>query len=76
MKLSKVDRKILKVLSKHRNPGLISTYKLAKEAGISWATAITHCYKLKSYGFIEGTPAKPKYGDRETMFWWVPEDSS
>jgi|GEM_PF-7071930 DNA-binding IclR family transcriptional regulator len=73
MKLSEVDKKILDFLTRHNNHGLVSTYKLAKETGISWATAITHCYKLKSYGYIEGRAEKPKYGDKDTMVWWIPK---
>jgi DNA-binding Lrp family transcriptional regulator len=71
MKLSEVDKRILKVLEEKENSSEITTYRLAKEAEISWATAISHCYKLKSYGIIEGRPEKPKFGDKETMIWWL-----
>jgi predicted transcriptional regulator len=66
MRLSRIDKKILKILKQEP----LTTYKVAKKANISWASAISHCYKLKSYGMIEGRPEKPKFGDREAMLWW------
>ncbi len=72
MGFSRVDRRIIRVLEE-RNPGYFTTYRLAKDAGISWSTAIAHCYKLKSHGIIDGRSQKPKFGDKETMIWWKKE---
>ncbi len=67
-----VDEVTLKILKKHKRP--ISTYELAKQAGISWSTANTHCYKLKSEGVIKGKLETAKIGNSKKMVWWVGKD--
>lgn len=46
-----IDKLILKLLGER---GPMTTYQLAKAAGLSWATVNVHCYKLKLQGLIRG----------------------
>ncbi|MEE8167667.1 MAG: hypothetical protein V3T58_02200 [Candidatus Hydrothermarchaeales archaeon] len=68
MQLSRVDKRIISVLVE-KKPKSRSTYQIAKKAGISWSTAIAHCYKLKADGIIDGETEKPKFGSRDTIVW-------
>jgi len=62
-----IDKLLLKILKDSENP--ISTYKLAKKLGISWATVNVHCYKLMSTGRIKGELKESISGKK--MFWWI-----
>ena len=66
--LNKVDELILDVIKKSDHH--LSTYEISKIAKISWSTTNTHCYKLKSYGFIDGENKEVKIGMKR-MIWWL-----
>lgn len=63
------DKEIIGLLKKSSNP--LSTYQIAKELDISWSTANLHCFKLKSFGKIEGEFKDSKFGQGIKMVWWV-----
>lgn len=63
------DEDIIKLLKRVAVP--LSTYQIAKILKISWSTANLHCYKLKTFGKIDGTPKESKFGLGEKMVWWV-----
>ncbi|VVB52457.1 Uncharacterised protein [uncultured archaeon] len=67
--LSEVDKVILDGLKASANPK--STYVIAKESKISWSTANSHCYKLKSMGIIKSAVGKSKAGSGKKMMWWL-----
>ena len=69
MILSEIDKKILEILKKTKKP--LSTYQIAKRASVTWPTAISHCYKLKSLDLIESKYEKSKFGPKEKMVWWI-----
>ena len=69
MKLSEIDKKILEILKKAEKP--LSTYLIAKIADITWPTANSHCYKLKSLGLIRNKYEKSKFGLKEKVVWWI-----
>ncbi len=49
--LSRIDELIMDILTKSNKP--LTTYKIAKEAKLSWATVNIHCYKLMSYDILK-----------------------
>ena len=67
-----VDELTIHVLKKTKKP--LSTYELAKQVGISWSTANTHCYKLKAEGKIKGKLEEAKIGNSKKMLWWIGKD--
>lgn len=69
MILSDVDKRILSLLKKSENP--LSTYQIAKKAKITWPTANSHCYKLKSMNLVESKQEKSKFGPNEKVVWWA-----
>ena len=69
MILSDVDRLILDLLKKTGKP--LSTYQIAKRAKITWPTANSHCYKLKSMNMIRNKQEKSKFGSNEKVVWWT-----
>ena len=69
MILSDLDKRILSLLKKTENP--LSTYQIAKKAKITWPTANSHCYKLKSMNLIESKQEKSKFGPNEKVVWWA-----
>lgn len=68
MILSEIDKKILNLLKKLKKP--LSTYQIAKKISVTWPTAISHCYKLKSMGLIESKLEESKFGPKEKLVWW------
>jgi len=66
--LDKVDELIRSTLKSSKKP--LSTYEIAKTANLSWATANTHCYKLKSFGIIEGKYEEARIGIKR-IIWWL-----
>jgi predicted transcriptional regulator len=68
MILSEIDKKILNLLKKLKSP--LSTYQIAKKVSVTWPTAISHCYKLKSMGLIESKIEETKFGSKEKVVWW------
>jgi predicted transcriptional regulator len=68
MILSEIDKKILNLLKKLKSP--LSTYQIAKKVNVTWPTAISHCYKLKSLGLIENKQEESKFGSKEKVVWW------
>jgi hypothetical protein len=56
MMLSDIDKKILELL---------------KKADVTWPTANSHCYKLKSLGLIKNKSEESKFGLREKIVWWI-----
>lgn len=62
-----VDLVTEQVLSRASRP--LSTYELAKMAGVSWSTANAHCYKLKSLGKIRGREEQASVGEGRKMLW-------
>ena len=69
MILSDIDKKILNLLKKIKKP--LSTYQIAKKVNVTWPTAISHCYKLKSMGLIESKLEESKFGPKEKVVWWI-----
>lgn len=69
MILSDVDKTILNLLKKSGKP--LSTYQIAKKAKVTWPTANSHCYKLKSMNLIENKQEKSKFGPNEKVIWWA-----
>ena len=68
--LDKVDDLIKSKLKGLKKP--LSTYEIAKNANLSWATANTHCYKLKSFGVIDGKYEEARIGIKRVV-WWLTE---
>ena len=68
LSLNQSDKLIKRALS--RSSGPLSTYDIAKKTEISWSTAITHCYKLKAFGVIDGRDEDIKTGSKRTV-WWI-----
>ncbi|MBN2203073.1 MAG: winged helix-turn-helix domain-containing protein [Candidatus Aenigmarchaeota archaeon] len=66
---TEVDKKILEVLKKAKKP--MSTYLIAKHSKITWPTANSHCYKLKSMGLIGSKVEKSSHGPKEKIMWWA-----
>lgn len=52
-----------------RAPRPLSTYEIARSAGISWSTANAHCYKLKSIGRIVCEEHRAEVGAGKKMLW-------
>jgi len=69
MILSDVDRKILSLLKKSESP--LSTYQIAKKINVTWPTAISHCYKLKSMRLIDCRNEESKFGSKQKVVWWA-----
>ena len=69
MVLDEVDDLIVKIIRKEGKPA--STYNIAKLCDISWATANSHCYKLKSLNVIDGKLESGKIGARKKVVWWL-----
>jgi Mn-dependent DtxR family transcriptional regulator len=69
MILSDVDKVILNLLKKTGKP--LSTYQIAKKAKVTWPTANSHCYKLKSMNLVESKQEKSKFGPNEKVVWWA-----
>ena len=67
-KLTKAEQLIVDILKKNGKP--LSTYEIAKQAGISWATVNVHCLKLKYMRVIEGSIQESKIGAKK-MMWWL-----
>lgn len=63
-----LDSVMQDVLRKSRKP--ISTYELAKKAGVSWSTANIHCFKLKTAGVVKNK-VEQKIGSRTRIVWWM-----
>jgi len=69
MILSAIDKKILELLKKTKKP--LSTYQIAKKSNVTWPTAISHCYKLKSLDLIQSKYEKSKFGLKKKVVWWI-----
>ena len=72
--LSGVDHTIIRVLKSSSNPQ--STYTIAKRAKLSWSTANTHCYKLKSLGVVKNMSKKTNIGTGKKISWWLSEKTN
>lgn len=72
MVLDEVDNFIVKIIKKEGKP--VSTYNIAKIGDISWATANSHCYKLKSLGVLDGKFETGKIGARKKVIWWLKKE--
>ena len=66
--LDKVDELIQSTLKESKKP--LSTYEIAKYATLSWSTANTHCYKLKSFGILDGKYEEARIGIKR-IIWWL-----
>ncbi len=64
----RIDEFIVDILTKSSEP--LTTYKIAKKAGIAWSTANIHCYKLKSMGVLKESIETPEYG-RKQVIWML-----
>lgn len=62
-----VDAVTEQILARASRP--LSTYEIARSAGISWSTANAHCYKLKSLGKILGKEEQRDVGAGKKMLW-------
>ena len=67
-KMTKADELIVEILEKANKP--LTTYQIAKEAGISWATVTIHCQKLKYMRVLESSVEESKIGTKKVL-WWV-----
>ncbi len=65
--MGKTDDLIRSVIAKAKKP--ISTYEIAKLAGISWGTTTTHCYKLASEGVLACKQEESKTGAKKVLWW-------
>jgi len=66
--LDKADQLIVDILEKAGKP--LTTYQIAKQAGISWATVTIHCQKLKYMRIIDSSVEESKIGSKKIL-WWV-----
>ena len=64
----KSEKLVLDMLRKAKKP--LSTYEIAKRAGISWSTANTCCYKLFSKKLVASEENEYKTSLRKVM-WWI-----
>lgn len=64
--MDRIDALIMEILKNSKNP--LSAYMIAKEAKISWSTANTHCYKLKSVGLVDSRSVRSHFGQKK-VFW-------
>lgn len=64
--MSKAEQRIRRILKK----GPLTTYELAKQAGVSWATANVHCYILKADGILDCRNEERRLGMKRVV-WWV-----
>jgi predicted transcriptional regulator len=69
MILSDIDKKIISVLKSAKAP--LSTYQIAKKVSVTWPTAISHCYKLKSLEMIDSKYEESKFGSKQKVVWWL-----
>ncbi len=65
---SKAGKLILETLRKAKKP--LSTYQVAKLAQLSWPTANSHCYRLKSSGVLDSKSDEVKIGVKR-IIWWI-----
>ena len=63
--IDRIDKLILELLRKSQP---MTTYKIAKEAKLTWSTVITHCYKLKSFGLLEEKTIISPIGKKKIMW--------
>jgi predicted transcriptional regulator len=63
---NKVDKLIKDILRKEKQ---LSTYEIAKKIGISWSTANSHCYKLRSFGIVDCKNEETKVGVMRVIWW-------
>ena len=66
--LGKVGKLVLDALKRSKRP--LSTYEVAKLLNISWSTANTHCYIMKSLGIVDSKNEETKVGMKR-MVWWA-----
>lgn len=82
-----LDSLIKSVLCESHKP--LSTYEIAKKAGVSWSTANMHCFKLKAQGVLSNAQtassgvkrngavfrnnSEARAGRRKKVIWWVSE---
>ncbi len=64
-----VDVLTERILASSARP--LSTYEIAKKAKISWPTANTHCYKLKSMGRISCQEERRDVGVGKKVLWYI-----
>ncbi|MBN2251846.1 MAG: hypothetical protein JW724_07220 [Candidatus Altiarchaeota archaeon] len=64
--LMEIDRAILVAIRSSKEP--LSTYGIAKGANISWSTANSHCYKLKSLGLISARKQQSRFGQSKILW--------
>ncbi|RLI95646.1 MAG: hypothetical protein DRO92_01640 [Candidatus Altiarchaeales archaeon] len=64
--INAVDRIIMLALKKSKRP--LSTYQIAKNANLSWSTANTHCYKLKSIGVLHMQRVRNHLGQTKVIW--------
>jgi len=64
--IDRIDELILELLRESSKP--MSTYKIAKEAKLTWLTVITHCYKLKSFDLLEEKTTISPFGQKKVMW--------
>ena len=65
--MSKTGNLIKAALARTKKP--LSTYEVAKLAGISWSTTSTHCYRLKAEGLIDSKEEEGKTGAKKVIWW-------
>lgn len=69
--LSGIDKEIIELLTKEGNP--LSTYKVAKRADVSWATANAHLKDLQIKEFVKSEETESK--GKKSRVWWIEQDS-
>ena len=65
-----LDSVIRDVLFRSQKP--LSTYEIAKKAGVSWSTVNIHCFKLKTQGLFKNK-SESIIGRRKKVVWWISE---
>ena len=64
--LTRIDEAILVAIRSSKEP--LSTYRIAKGASLSWSTANSHCYKLKSMGLVSAKTQRSKFGQSKVLW--------
>ncbi len=64
--LDRIDELVIDILTKSDKP--LTTYKIAKEAGVSWSTVNIHCYRLKSMDMLREEVVNHEHG-RKRIYW-------
>ena len=65
--MTKAGDLVKAALAKSKRP--LSTYEVAKNAGISWSSTIMHCYRLKAEGSLDCKEEEGRTGAKKVIWW-------